>query len=97
MPSSLVSIDDEVSSTVSSSEEEEDEEYRIAQQEWEESLQQLQQLVAVVLLPFFGKWLGRRFSQIGLFFFYQKSRDLLNLCSVCEIPSVGIEQSFCLW
>lgn len=42
-----------------------DEEYRLAQQEWEESLNQLQQLVTVVLLPFFGKWLGRRWSYWG--------------------------------
>lgn len=70
MPSSLVSVDDDVSSTMSSSTSEEDEEYRIAQQEWEESLQQLQQLVAFVLLPFFGRWMGRRFSHLGSFFFF---------------------------
>ncbi|ETW87369.1 hypothetical protein HETIRDRAFT_248238, partial [Heterobasidion irregulare TC 32-1] len=35
---------------------------RLAQEEWEESLEQLAQLVSVVLLPFFGKWLGRRWS-----------------------------------
>ncbi|KAJ7125694.1 hypothetical protein C8R43DRAFT_716877 [Mycena crocata] len=40
-----------------------DEDFRLAQQEWEESLHQLQQLVSIVLLPFFGKWLGRRWSQ----------------------------------
>ncbi|KAJ7092611.1 hypothetical protein C8R44DRAFT_646748 [Mycena epipterygia] len=39
------------------------EDFRMAQQEWEESLHQLQQLVSIVLLPFFGKWLGRRWSQ----------------------------------
>lgn len=39
-----------------------DEEYRLAQQEWEESLQQLQQLVSVVVLPMFGKLLGRQWS-----------------------------------
>ncbi|KAJ7630824.1 hypothetical protein FB45DRAFT_747267 [Roridomyces roridus] len=42
---------------------ESDDDYRLAQQEWEESLHQLQQLVSIVLLPFFGKWLGRRWSQ----------------------------------
>ncbi|KAJ7706296.1 hypothetical protein B0H17DRAFT_1192794 [Mycena rosella] len=40
-----------------------DEDFRLAQKEWEESLHQLQQLVSIVLLPFFGKWLGRRWSQ----------------------------------
>lgn len=39
-----------------------DEEYRLAQEEWEESLEQLKQLVSVVLLPFVGKWMGRRWS-----------------------------------
>jgi len=34
------------------------------QQEWEESLQQLQMLCSIVLLPFLGKWLGRRTSLI---------------------------------
>jgi hypothetical protein len=38
------------------------EEFYLAQREWEESLQQLQQIFSVVLLPFFGKWLGRRWS-----------------------------------
>lgn len=43
-----------------------DEEYRLAQEEWEESLEQLKQLVSVVLLPFVGKWMGRRWSHWGL-------------------------------
>ncbi|PPQ64759.1 hypothetical protein CVT26_002703 [Gymnopilus dilepis] len=60
MPASDASLDD-LSSTDSY---DSDEEYRLAQQEWEESLQQLQQLVAVVLLPYVGKWLGRRWSHI---------------------------------
>lgn len=42
-----------------------DEELRLAQEEWEESMEQLQQLVSIVLLPFFGKWLGRRWSHWG--------------------------------
>jgi hypothetical protein len=88
MPSSLASIDDEVS-TISSRSSEEDEEYRIAQQEWEESLQQLQQLMALVLLPFFGRWMGRRFSQLGSSFIYQTIKSLLNLYSLWKISSVG--------
>ncbi|KAI5818635.1 hypothetical protein BZA77DRAFT_385725 [Pyronema omphalodes] len=31
-----------------------------AEQEWQESLQQLNLLVSLVVLPFFGKWIGRR-------------------------------------
>ncbi|KAK7064317.1 hypothetical protein R3P38DRAFT_3165342 [Favolaschia claudopus] len=50
---------------VSQSSYDSDEDYRLAQQEWEESMHQLQQLVSIVLLPFFGKWLGRRWSQWG--------------------------------
>jgi len=65
MTSSDLSIDDHLSSAASSYDS--DEEYQIAQREWEESLGQLQQLVAAVLLPFFGKWLGRRWSHIGSF------------------------------
>jgi hypothetical protein len=95
MPSSMVSIDDEVSSTMSSSSSEEDEEYRIAQQEWEESLQQLQQLVAVVLLPFFGKWMGRRFSQIGSFFFYSKIQELYSTCAAyARYLRLGLSKAF---
>ncbi|KAF8739356.1 hypothetical protein AX14_009924 [Amanita brunnescens Koide BX004] len=48
--------------SISDSSFDDDEEYRLAQQEWEESLMQLQQLCAAVLLPYFGKWLGRRWS-----------------------------------
>lgn len=42
-----------------------DEEYRLAQKEWEESLQQLQQLFSIVLLPFLGRWVGRKWSYWG--------------------------------
>ncbi|KAF8167790.1 hypothetical protein B0H34DRAFT_683049, partial [Crassisporium funariophilum] len=61
MPASDVSLDDLSSATSSY---DSDEEYRLAQEEWEESLNQLQQLVAVVLLPFVGKWFGRRCSHL---------------------------------
>ncbi|KAG6878623.1 hypothetical protein C0993_001146 [Termitomyces sp. T159_Od127] len=56
MPPSQASIDD--FSTYDS-----EEEYRLAQQEWEETVQQLHLLVSVVILPFVGKYLGRRWSQ----------------------------------
>ncbi|KAF7347929.1 hypothetical protein MVEN_01550800 [Mycena venus] len=60
MPHSNPDSLDDVSSQASY---DSDEDFRLAQQEWEESLRQLQQLVSIVLLPFFGKWLGRRWSQ----------------------------------
>lgn len=64
MPESEASLD--FSSTSSdTSYDSDDEDYRLAQKEWEESLDQLQQLVSVVLLPFFGKWLGKRWSYWG--------------------------------
>jgi len=70
MPSSVVSVDDDLSSTMSSSSSsfDDEEEHRVAQREWEESLEQLQQLFAIVLLPFIGRWFGRRFSFLGLDF-----------------------------
>jgi len=76
MPSSIASLDTDASDHSYDS----DEDYRLAQQEWEESLEQLNQIVTVVLLPFFGKFLGRRWSHwifaryvrlgIGMSFFF---------------------------
>ncbi|KAH6916836.1 hypothetical protein BKA70DRAFT_1417621 [Coprinopsis sp. MPI-PUGE-AT-0042] len=65
MPHSVLSLDDsDLSSTASSVSSYDEEEWLQAQREWEESIEQLQQLVGVVLLPFFGKWLGRKWSHI---------------------------------
>jgi hypothetical protein len=61
MPSSVSSLNSSSASSHDS-----DEEYRLAQEEWEESVEQLKQLVSVVLLPFVGKWMGRRWSRWGL-------------------------------
>ncbi|KAE9408207.1 hypothetical protein BT96DRAFT_808440 [Gymnopus androsaceus JB14] len=58
MPSSHASIDELSSESSYDS----DEEYYLAQKEWEESIQQLEQIVSIVLLPYLGKWLGRRWS-----------------------------------
>lgn len=63
MPKSETSLD--LSSSSSSISYDSDDDFRLAQKEWDESLEQLQQLVSVVLLPFFGKWLGRRWSHWG--------------------------------
>lgn len=51
-----------------------DEDYRLAQKEWNESLEELQQLALVLLLPWVGKYLGRkcsywlydRYTRVGL-------------------------------
>ena len=42
-----------------------DEDALLAQQEWEESVQQLQKLLSFVLLPMAGKYFGRTFSYWG--------------------------------
>lgn len=42
-----------------------DDEIRMAQEEWDESVAQLQLVISVVMLPVLGKWLGRRWSQWG--------------------------------
>lgn len=53
--------DDELSITTWDSEEE----ARRAQEEWEESIKQLNLAIQVMILPFFGKWLGRKWSYWG--------------------------------
>lgn len=42
-----------------------DEDALLAQQEWEESMEQLQKLLSFVLLPMAGKYFGRTFSYWG--------------------------------
>jgi len=42
-----------------------DEEAFLAQQEWEESIEQLQKLFSFVFLPMAGKYFGRTFSYWG--------------------------------
>ncbi|KAL7285126.1 hypothetical protein PYCCODRAFT_1470199 [Trametes coccinea BRFM310] len=61
MPDSVQSLDT-ISDISSEPSYDSDEEDWLAEQEWQESLQQLQQLVSIVLLPYLGKFLGRRWS-----------------------------------
>lgn len=72
MPGSVASLDSSLSSNDTW-----DEEDRLLQQEWEESLEDLQRLLTFVLMPFLGKWLGRRWSHWG------ELVMLLELLSVC--------------
>jgi hypothetical protein len=37
----------------------------LIQEEWEESLRQIESVISVILLPFFGKWYGRRVAFWG--------------------------------
>ena len=38
-----------------------------AEAEWQESLQQLELLLSMVLVPFVGKWVGRKCAYFGMF------------------------------
>lgn len=53
--------------SVTSSEAFEREQDQLARQEWEEGVRQLQMAFQLVLIPFFGKWLGRRWSYWRMF------------------------------
>ena len=44
---------------------EEDEESAMIQAEWEESMRQLETVVSIVLIPFLGKWWGRKWAFWG--------------------------------
>jgi hypothetical protein len=35
------------------------------QEEWEESLRQMEVVLSIIIMPFFGKWYGRRFAYWG--------------------------------
>jgi len=85
MPKSEASLDLS-SSTSEASYDSDEEDLRLAQKEWEESLEQLQQLMSVVLLPFLGKWLGRRWSQWGA----------SSVMIICNAPFISYNfSSFC--
>ena len=65
MPGSVQSLDtiSDSSSDVSLDSDDED---RLLGLGWQESLGQLQQLFSIVLLPWVGKFLGRRWSHWGM-------------------------------
>lgn len=42
-----------------------DEEYEQADREWKESLQQLELLLSMVIVPYLGKYFGRKFAYWG--------------------------------
>lgn len=74
-----------------------DEEALLAQQEWEESVEQLQKLLSFVLLPMAGKYLGRTFSYWGeSLSTYGTGRGLLTVSfysnSLCQIPTCGTRE-----
>jgi hypothetical protein len=94
MPDSVVSID-----SYFSSDDSDDEEYRLAQLEWEESLEQLAQIASVVLLPFLGRWLGRRWSYWGMFIILSPPSISVVTCyniAYARYVRLGLGKSFLL-
>lgn len=72
-PMSEISLD----LTSTSSDDDGYEEWKLAQKEWEESLQQLQNLILIVVMPYFGKYMGRRWGYWRTFYqtaFLNKTR-----------------------
>ena len=53
------------SSAISSDTDDDDDEEEEAEAEWQESLRELNMLVSLVVLPFFGKWVGRKCAYWG--------------------------------
>lgn len=43
----------------------EDEEAALIQEEWEESLRQMEVVMSIIIMPFFGKWFGRQWAYWG--------------------------------
>jgi hypothetical protein len=69
-PSSISSSGSGSGSDVSSdysSDDDDERERALIREEWEDSLRQMQMLFSIVLVPFFGKWMGRRWSYWGKF------------------------------
>ena len=92
MPPSIDSLDS-VSVASDTSFGTDDEE--LLEQEWKESIGQLQQLFGVVLLPIFGRWLGRKWSFWGQY--HYRECITLGSCphsghSVCQVPESGTRQ-----
>ena len=78
-----------------------DEELIRFQEEWEENLKQLQLLVSVVLMPWFGKWLGRRWAHTRTLCsldFFTASHSPLRKCFAVHARYVrlGLGRSFFL-
>ena len=57
--------DSDMSESSSEADSDYSEEARAIAKEWDENVKQLQMLVTVVLLPFAGKWMGRKVAYWG--------------------------------
>ena len=71
LPSSIAS------SELGSNSDDDDERESDAEREWEDSLRQLELVLTMVVLPYAGKYLGRRFAYWGEFFFSSSSLSFL--------------------
>lgn len=93
------SIDDGPSPPASEYDYSSDEELELAEKEWNESVQQLQLLVSVVLLPMLGKYLGRRFSHFGIcsLFSIPFATGPENSHSVCKISEIRTGMVILFW
>jgi hypothetical protein len=59
------SLSSSSSSASSESSYDEDEERALIQEEWEESLRQMEVVMSIIIMPFFGKWFGRQWAYWG--------------------------------
>jgi hypothetical protein len=65
------------------------------QEEWEESLRQLEMVLSIVVVPFFGKWYGRRFSYwSGSLCIVQSSITILTNHSFRSVFAVRVDKGF---
>lgn len=64
-PPSVDGSDDSLSYPSSESSFDSDDQHALIQEEWEESMRQLEMVFSVILLPFLGKWWGRKFAFWG--------------------------------
>lgn len=64
-PPSVDGSDDSLSYPSSEASYDSDDQHALIQEEWEESMRQLEMVFSVILLPFLGKWWGRKFAFWG--------------------------------
>lgn len=58
------SSSDITDSSADSSDSYDSERERQLEREWEEGMEQLKMITTIVLLPFFGKWLGKKWAYL---------------------------------
>lgn len=64
-------------------------------EEWQENVRQLELLVSVVVLPFFGKWLGKKWGYwCTLFVFIRATQMLMKGVVHARYMRVGLGKAF---